>query len=96
MVKYRVDYEDGSYALIKCPECNSEDISHEHDEERPLDMVCTSCRLRFELEETERKIIQVTTEGATRESPAIIPGRKAESQKEYKATTKRLRKEINE
>ena len=96
MVRYKVEYEDGSYDLIKCPECNSEDIKHDHSEEHLLDMICTLCKLRFELEETDRKIVQVTTEGETRELPTIIPGDKAEAQKEYEETAQRLRRERDE
>jgi hypothetical protein len=92
MARYKVEYEDGSYDLIKCPECNSEDIEHHHDEERLLDMICTSCKLRFELDGTDKKIVQITTE-ADREPPAIITGEKAEAQREYEETAKRLRKE---
>ena len=93
MVKYRIQYEDGSYDIIKCPECSSQDVTHDHNQERPLDMVCTTCRLRFELQETDKKISQVTAEGDTRETPSIIPGEKAEAQREYEETARRMRKE---
>jgi hypothetical protein len=95
MVRYRVEYEDGSYDLIKCPECRSEDVTHDHDEERLLDMVCTTCKLRFELDESDKKIVQLTAE-RDRESPAIIMGEKAEAQKEYEEMARRLRKERDE
>jgi hypothetical protein len=96
MVKFKVEYEDGSYDLIKCPECNSEDISHDHNEEKPLDMICSSCLLRFEIEETDRKIIHVTTESESRESPTIISGKKVKAQQEYEEMSQRLRKERDE
>ncbi len=96
MVRFRVDYEDGSFDLIKCPECNSEDISHDHNEEKPLDMICSSCLLRFEIEETDRKIIQVTTESDSSESPAIIQDKKAKARQDYEELAQRLRKERDE
>ena len=95
MARYKVEYEDGSYDLIKCPECNSEDIEHDHDEEHLLDMICSSCKLRFELDGSDKKIIQVTTE-ADRDPPAIITGEKVEAQREYEETARRLRKERDE
>ena len=93
MTRYRVEYEDGSYTLIKCPECSNDDLNHE--EEHLLNMICTSCKLRFEINGTDKKIVQVTTEGDT-EPPAIIPGEKAKSQMEYQETARRMRKEIHE
>jgi hypothetical protein len=92
MARYKVEYEDGSYDLIKCPECSREDIEHDHDEEHLLDMICTTCKLRFELDGSDKKIIQVTSE-ADSESPAIVTGEKAEAQREYEETARRLRKE---
>ena len=95
MARYKVEYEDGSYDLIKCPECNSNDITHDHNQERPLDMICTTCRQRFQLNQTDKKITQVTTK-TDREPPAIITGEKAEAQREYEKTARRLRKERDE
>jgi DNA-directed RNA polymerase subunit RPC12/RpoP len=95
MARYKIEYEDGSYDLIKCPECNSQDIQHHHDEERLLDMICTTCKQRFELNATDKKIVQITTE-PDREPPAIITGEKAKAQREYEETAKRLRKERNQ
>ena len=90
MTRYRVEYEDGSYALIKCPECNSDDLNH--DEDHHLNMICTPCRARFEISRPDKKILQVTTEGDT-EPPAIISGEKAKAQREYEETSRRMRKE---
>ena len=90
MTRYRVEYEDGSYDLIKCPECSGDDINHE--EEHLLNMVCTSCKLRFEIDGTEKKIVQVTAEGDA-EPPAIVSGEKARAQREYEETARRMRKE---
>ena len=90
MARYRVQYEDGSYTLIKCPECNSDDINH--DDEHLLNMICTSCKLRFEINGTDKKIVQVTAEEDT-EPPAIISGEKARAQREYEETARRMRKE---
>lgn len=93
MARYRVEYEDGSYTLIKCPECSSDDTTH--DDEHHLNMICTSCKLRFEIDGSDKKILQVTTEGDT-EPPAIIPGEKAKAQREYEETARRMRKERDE
>ena len=89
MARYRVEYEDGSYDLIKCPECSSDHILHE--EEHLLNMICTSCKLRFEIDGSDKKIVQVTAEGDT-EPPAIISGEKAKAQREYEETAQRMRK----
>jgi uncharacterized Zn ribbon protein len=93
MTRYKVQYDDGSYALVKCPECNSEDTNH--DQEHHLNMICTTCKLRFELDTTEKKITQVTVEEDT-EPPAIVSGDKAKTQREYEETAKRMRKETKE
>ncbi len=90
MTRYRVQYEDGSYTLIKCPECNSDDTNH--DDQHHLNMICTTCKLRFKIHETDKKITQVTTEEDT-EPPAIISGEKAKAQREYEETARRMRKE---
>jgi hypothetical protein len=52
--------------------------------------------VRFEIEETNRKIIQVTTESDPRESPAIISDKTAKTQQDYEELAKRLRKERDE
>jgi DNA-directed RNA polymerase subunit RPC12/RpoP len=90
MTRYRVEYEDGSYDIIKCPECNSEDT--DHDQDHHLNMICTSCTTRFEINSTDKKITQVTTEPDT-EPPAIISGEKAKAQREYEENARRMRKE---
>ncbi len=90
MARYRIEYEDGSHTLIKRPECNSDDTNH--DDQHHLNMICTSCKLRFEIDGTDKKILQITAEGDT-EPPAIISGEKAKAQREYEETARRMRKE---
>jgi uncharacterized protein YbaR (Trm112 family) len=93
MTRYRIQYEDGSYTLIKCPECNSHDLNH--DQDHNLNMICTPCRTRFEINETDKKILQVTAEEDT-EPPAIVSGEKAKAQREYEETARRMRKETRD
>ena len=73
MVRYRVEYEDGSYDLLNCPECSEDDITH--DGEHTLNMICTSCRLHFEIQSPDKKVIQVTAE-PDKEPPASSQGTK--------------------
>ena len=90
MTRYRIQYEDGSYTLIKCPECKSDDLNHNQDHQ--LNMICNSCRARFEINGSDKKILRVTAEEDT-EPPAIISGEKAKAQREYEETARRMRKE---
>ena len=90
MARYRIEYEDGSYTLINCPECDSDDITH--DEEHHLNMICTACKTRIEINETDKKITQVTTMKDT-EPPAILSGEKAKAQRDYEETARRMRRE---
>lgn len=90
MTRYRVEYEDGSYDIIKCPECDSDDLNH--DQEHRLNMICTPCKVRFEINETDKKVILVTAE-RDNEPPAIVSGEKAKAQREYEETARRMRKE---
>lgn len=90
MTRYKVEYEDGSYDIIKCPECNSDDLNH--DQEHRLNMICTPCKVRFEINETDKKVILVTAE-RDNEPPAIVSGEKAKAQREYEETARRMRKE---
>ncbi len=55
-------------------------------------MICTTCKLRFKIHETDKKIIQITTEDDT-EPPAILSREKAKAQREYEETARRMRKE---
>ncbi len=90
MVRYRVEYQDGSYDLLKCPECSSDDIIH--DDEHNLNMICASCRQHFEIQSPDKKVTQVTVE-PDKEPPAIISGDKAKAQRDYEETARRMRKE---
>lgn len=90
MTRYRVEYEDGSYDIIKCPECDSDDLNH--DQEHRLNMICTPCKVRFEINETDKKVLLVTAE-RDNEPPAIVSGEKAKAQREYEETARRMRKE---
>lgn len=90
MTRYKVEYEDGSYDIIKCPECDSDDLNH--DQEHRLNMICTPCKVRFEINETDKKVILVTAE-RDNEPPAIVSGEKAKAQREYEETARRMRKE---
>jgi hypothetical protein len=49
-------------------------------------------KLRFKIHETDKKILQITTEKDT-EPPAIITRAKAKAQREYEETAQRMRKE---
>ena len=93
MARYKIEYEDGSYTLIKCPECNNDDNTH--DKEHTLNMICTTCKQRFEINGTDKKITQVTAERDT-EPPTILSGDKAKAQREYQETARRMRKETKE
>lgn len=90
MTRYKVEYEDGSYDIIKCPECDSDDLNH--DQEHRLNMICTPCKVRFEINETDKKVLLVTAE-RDNEPPAIVSGEKAKAQREYEETARRMRKE---
>ena len=94
MARYKIEYEDGHYTLIKCPECNSDDITH--DKEHTLNMICTTCKKRFEINETDKKITRVTTERDTEPPAVLLSGDKAKAQREYQETARRMRKETNE
>ena len=96
MVKYRIDYEDGNYDIIKCPECKSEELTHEHKEGHLLDMICTTCRARFKIDEEDKDIIQVEVEEKSKESPTILTREAVKEQLEYEKSAKRLRKKIRE
>ena len=90
MTRYRVECQDGSYDIIKCPECNSKDT--DHDQDHHLNIICTTCRARFEINASDNKISQVTTEADT-EPPAIISGEKANAQRIYEENARRMWKE---
>ena len=75
MARYRVQYEDGSHTLIKRPECNSNDTNH--DDQHHLNMNCTTCKLRFKIHETDKKILQITTEKDTEPPPQSSQGQRS-------------------
>lgn len=93
MVKYWIYYEDGSYELIKCPECRIDDISHIHTPGQYEGMICNQCATRFNIEERKEKIVNILSENEIEESK-IISNRSAKSQKEYEKRAKKLREEI--
>jgi transcriptional regulator NrdR family protein len=96
MVKYRIYYEDGSYDLIRCPECDSEETSMaEGDDMRAR--ICTQCKIRFQIEEQEKKIVKVLSEAdPDYERTPVVSGGSVEDLEEYKERARRLRKEIRE
>ena len=62
MVNYWVYYDDGNYELIKCPECNLDDVSHQHDPSNYKKMVCSVCAARFNLEGRKESIVKIVSE----------------------------------
>ena len=96
MVKYRIYYEDGSYDLIRCPECDSEETSLAGGDDFGA-MICGQCKIRFQIEEQGKKIVKVLSEDDVGyERTAVVSGRSVEDLKEYEERAKRLRKEIRE
>jgi hypothetical protein len=93
MVKYWIYYEDGSYELIKCPECKIDNIKHIHEPGQYEGMICNQCATRFNIEESKGKIVKILSEKEIGESPEIISSGSAKGKIEYEERAKRLREE---
>jgi hypothetical protein len=93
MVKYWIYYEDGSYELIKCPECKIDNIKHIHEPGQYEGMICNQCATRFNIEESKGKIVKILSEKEIDESPEIISSGSAKGKTEYEERAKRLREE---
>ena len=95
MVKYWVYYDDGSFELIKCPECSLDDVTHAHDPSSYEEMVCNVCAARFKLEDRKDSIVKIVSEDEG-ESPEILSDSSLKIEKEYAERTRRLRAENRE
>lgn len=95
MVKYRIYYEDGSYDLIKCPECSSKDTSLNEGEDL-IGMICTACETRFHIGEQGKKIIKIVSDDEAERENVIISENMVRDIKEFEDRAKRLRKEVRE
>ena len=96
MVKYWIYYKDGSYELIKCPECKIDNIKHIHEPGQYDEMICNQCATRFNIEERKDKIVKILSEKEIGGSPEIVSGRSITGQIEYEERAKRLREENRE
>jgi hypothetical protein len=93
MVKYWIYYEDGSYELIKCPECEIDNIDHIHEPGQYEGMICNQCATRFNVEENKDKIIKILSEKEIDGPPEILSSESAKGKIEYEERAKRLREE---
>ena len=93
MVKYWIYYEDGSFELLKCPECKIDEISHIHEPSQYEGMICNQCATRFNIEERKEGIVKILSENETEVYPKVSSEESAKSQKEYEERAKRLREE---
>ena len=96
MVKYRIEYEDGSYDLVRCPECDGEETSLAKGDEFGA-MICTQCKIRFQIEGQGKKIVKVLSEDdPDYERTPVVSGGSVEDLEEYEERARRLRKVIRE
>ena len=93
MVEYWIHYEDGSFELIRCPECRIDDITHVHEPGRYEGMICNQCATRFDLEERKEEIVKILSEDEVDELPEIVSDGSVKGQKEYEDRARRLREE---
>jgi hypothetical protein len=96
LVKYWIFYEDGNYELIKCPECQIEEISHVHTPGEYEDMICNQCATRFNLQERKEKITKILSEEEMEDMDKIVSGDTVKGQKEFDERAKKMREENRE
>jgi hypothetical protein len=96
MVKYWIYYEDGSYELIKCPECAIEDVKHIHEPGQYDELVCNQCASRFHLEERKDGIVKILSQDEVDEISKIASEESVKAQKEYEERARKLREENRE
>jgi len=96
MVKHGIYYEDGSYDLIKCPQCQSDETSPVKGADYEV-MICTQCVNRFHIGEQGKKIVKILSEDeADPERAEVVSGKVVKDYEEYQDRAKRLRKEVRE
>jgi hypothetical protein len=96
MVKYWIYYEDGNYELIKCPECQINDILHVHTPGQYKGMICNQCATHFNLEDRKEKIVKIISENDFTEYSKVVSKESAKDLNEYEDRAKTLREENKE
>ena len=96
MVKYWIYYDDGTYELIKCPECKIDDISHFHASGHYEGMICNQCATNFNLEDRKEAIVKILSEEDISEHSKIVSNESAKSLKDYEDRARKLREENKE
>ena len=83
-------------ALIKCPECKLDDISHIHKPSQYEGMVCSECATHFNLEERKEKIVKIISENDMSEHSKVASLESVKSLREYEDRAKKLREDNKE
>jgi hypothetical protein len=96
MVKYWIYFDDGTYELIKCPECQIDDISHIHASGQYEGMICNQCATNFNLEDRKEAIVKILSEEDISEHSKIVSNESAKSLKDYEDRARKLREENKE
>lgn len=96
MVKYWIYYEDGSFELIKCPECSIEDVTHVHEPGQYEALVCNQCAVRFDLESRKDGIVKILSQDEVDELSKIVSDESVKGQKDYEERARKLREENKE
>ena len=96
MVKYWIYYDDGNYELIKCPECQINDITHLHEPGQYEGMICNQCATHFNLEDRKEKIVKILSENDLGEGTKIVSEESVKELKEYEERARKIREENKE